>query len=66
MIQVYLDSNLRYSHPTSITEIVQYNTYELVVNLDTDATNKLLLVNIIRPDGLKSNPIYMTHLGGGV
>lgn len=63
MINVYLNSDLRLTQPTSITEITQFNFYELIVDVDIPS-NRLLIANIVRPDGLKTAPLYLSHLGG--
>jgi hypothetical protein len=63
MINVYLDSEMRFTAPCNVSEINQYSSYTLTVELSgVEPQNKILLCNIVRPDGIKSNPLYMSYV----
>jgi hypothetical protein len=64
MFKFYLDSNFRLTQsPEFPAQFVQYTTADVVLYAPFQNIGLTIIMNVIRPDGFKTNEMFMEYLG---
>jgi len=63
-MKFYLTENFRIAKPSIVPQgITQYSIQPIELTIPFSQTDNIVICNIVRPDGFKTNEIYLDYVG---